>query len=149
VPEGLPIDESADELYEHAPCGYLTLDAEGRTSRVNATFLAWTGLDRDAVVGRPFTDLLTAGGRLFHETHVAPLLRLQGLAREVALDVACPAGTLPVLLNAAARRDADGGLREVRMVLLDARERRSYERELLRARRRAERLARLGAPPGP
>ena len=46
---------SADEvfdLYNNAPCGYHSLNAEGRFLRVNNTLLHWLGYTRDAVVGR-------------------------------------------------------------------------------------------------
>ena len=40
-----PIDEYKD-LFENAPCGYLTIGSDGRITKVNATFTAWTGLRR-------------------------------------------------------------------------------------------------------
>ena len=56
--------------------------------RVNATFLRWTGYAREDLVGvKRFQDLLTAGGRIYHETHYAPLLRMQGSVREIAVDI--------------------------------------------------------------
>ena len=68
---------------------------------VNQTFLDWTGFARAELVGkRRFQDLLTPGGRIYHETHVAPLMRMQGAVREIACEIACPGGSrLPVLVN--------------------------------------------------
>jgi phosphoserine phosphatase RsbU/P len=37
-----PIDEYRD-LFESAPCGYLTIGSDGRITKVNATLTAWTG----------------------------------------------------------------------------------------------------------
>jgi len=37
-------------------------------------------------VHKRFVDLLTGGGRIYHETHFAPMLRLQATVREIALD---------------------------------------------------------------
>ena len=52
--------------------------------RVNRTFLRWTGFAREDLVDvKRFQDLLTAGGRIYHETHYAPLLRMQGSVREI------------------------------------------------------------------
>jgi sigma-B regulation protein RsbU (phosphoserine phosphatase) len=88
---------------------------------------------------RSFVELLTPGGRLYHETHFAPMLRLQGSVREIALDVLRADRTrMPVLVNATLERDATGRPSVVRIALFDATERREYERELLRAKRRAE-----------
>lgn len=131
--------ETDEELYEHAPCGYLSTLPDGTIVRVNETLLAWTGYRRDELLGgRRFVDLLTAGGRIYHETHYAPLLSMQERVREIALDVVCADGSrLPVLVNAVLVRDPDGEPRVVRVTVFDARQRRAYERELLEARERA------------
>ncbi len=42
----------AQRLYDEAPCGYHTLDAEGRFLGLNATELHWLGCSRDEVVGK-------------------------------------------------------------------------------------------------
>src|SRR5215218_4951022 len=136
-------EETAEELYEEAPCGYLTTRPDGTIVRVNATFLRWTGYVREDLVGRRrFAELLTAGGRIYHETHYAPLLRMQGSVREIALDLVRADGRrLPVLVNATLKLDGDGEPRLVRATVFDATDRQRYERELLRARDR-ERAAR-------
>jgi PAS domain-containing protein len=52
-------DDDPDELYDNAPCAYLSALPDGTNIKANATFLAWTGYDRDALVGRlRFQDLL-------------------------------------------------------------------------------------------
>jgi phosphoserine phosphatase RsbU/P len=134
------VDDNAEDLYENAPCGYLSTLLDGTIIKVNATFERWTGYDRDDLVGRrTFASLLNAGGRIFHETHYAPLLRMQGRAREVAMDLVCADGRrLPVIVNAAVKDDPSGRPVLVRTAVFDATERRSYELELVEARRRAE-----------
>jgi PAS domain S-box-containing protein len=136
-------DEDAEDLYEHAPCGYLSLLPDGTIGRINATFLAWTGFSRDALLGRVrFLDLLTLGGRVYYETHFQPLLRMQGAVREIAFDLVRADGhRLPVLVNAA-QHEYPGVGPITRVTLFDATDRRRYERELLAARGRAEDAAR-------
>jgi phosphoserine phosphatase RsbU/P len=138
--EQLLLDEAAEELYDTAPCGYLSTTPSGTIVKVNQTFSAMTGYSRDELVGRrTFAQLLTVGGRLYHETHYAPMLHLQGQAREIALDLVRRDGRpLPVLVNAQLVRDPAGVPLLVRAAVLDATQRRSYEQELLLARRRAE-----------
>ncbi|WP_210493245.1 sensor domain-containing diguanylate cyclase [Patulibacter sp. SYSU D01012] len=155
MPASAPRDEAADEveaLYEDAPCAHLVTLPDGLIVRVNRTFERWTGHDRADLVGRRrFQDLVTTGGRIYHETHLAPMLHLQGAVREIALDVRRADGTtVPVLLNAVLVRDGDGGPLRVRTSLVDCTERRQYETELRAARdregvlrRHAERLQRL------
>jgi sigma-B regulation protein RsbU (phosphoserine phosphatase) len=58
--------------------------------------------------------------------------------REIAVTLFCPRGRLPVLLNSVLDRDGDGIPRFIRIAIFLALDRRSYETELLEARRRAE-----------
>ncbi|HET6628085.1 MAG TPA: SpoIIE family protein phosphatase [Nocardioidaceae bacterium] len=134
------LDDDPEKLYEQAPCGYLSTTPDGSIVKVNTTFLTWTGYSREDLVGvRSFVDLLTPGGRIYHETHYAPMLRMQGTVREIALEIVASDGRrLPVLLNAALGRDPDGNPVAVRVAVFDASERREYERELLRTKQRAE-----------
>jgi sigma-B regulation protein RsbU (phosphoserine phosphatase) len=138
--------ESAEDLYENAPCGYLSTLPDGQIIRINATLLKWLGYEREQVVGRfRFTDLLTVGGRIYHETHLAPLLRMQGDVGGVALDMLAADGTRhPVLVTSTVlshRRQAGADEEPllIRTTVFDARDRRAYERELLRARQDADR----------
>jgi serine/threonine-protein kinase RsbW len=132
----LPLEESALDLYEHAPCGYLSLDPDWQILRVNHTFCDWTGFDADELVGlRRFPDLLSVGGRIYHETHCAPLLRIQDELREIAGDVVCANGRrMPTLFNAVLKRDEQGEPLLIRVTVFDASDRRRYEQELLAAR---------------
>lgn len=133
-------EDDAELLYERAPCGYLSTTPDGTIVKVNQTFLTWTGYRREDLIGRRrFAQLLTPGGRIYHETHYAPMLRMQGRAREIALDIVSADGTrVPALVNSVLERDATGAPVVVRTALFDATERREYERELLRAKQRAE-----------
>ena len=136
----LPWDDDPEDLYENAPCGYLTTLPDGTIVKVNATFLAWTGYSRAELVGRRrFRDLLSADGQIYHETHYAPLLRTQDDVHEVAFDVVCADGRhLPTLVDSRLRRGPDGQPRAIRTTIFDVTERRGYERDLLLAQRAAE-----------
>jgi PAS domain S-box-containing protein len=126
-------EEEPALLYDDAPFGYLTTTPDGGIVRVNATLCTWLGIEADALLGRHLTELLTAGGRIYHETHYAPMLRMQGFVREIAVDVVRADGTrLPVLLNASLVRSSEGEPRLVRVAVFGATERRAYERELVR-----------------
>ncbi|MDQ3739512.1 MAG: SpoIIE family protein phosphatase, partial [Actinomycetota bacterium] len=129
--------ESAEDLLEHAPCGYLSTRLDGTIVRVNRTFEEWTGLRREELVGRRrFQDLLPAGGRIYHDTHYAPLLQMQGWVRAIAVEVVRADGSrLPALVNSVVREG------HVRTVVFDATDRRRYEEELLRGRDRERAVA--------
>jgi sigma-B regulation protein RsbU (phosphoserine phosphatase) len=127
-------DSDLQDLYENAPCGYLSLAPDGRIVRVNATLCNWLGRPSDELVGKRLRDLLNVAGSIFYETHFAPLLRMQGFFEEVALDLLkADGGTMPVLANAAERRMSDE-LTFTRVTLFRAPQRRRYERELVEAR---------------
>ncbi|HEV2060264.1 MAG TPA: PAS domain S-box protein, partial [Solirubrobacteraceae bacterium] len=138
------LEESAEELFEDAPCGYLTCGVDGTILRVNRTFERWTGHDRATLVGTRFRDLLAPAGRIYHETHYVPLLQMQGAVREIALEILRADGTrLPALINSDQRRDDEGRPRVIRTTVFDATDRRAYEQELLRSRRREQEIAQL------
>ncbi|WP_122583842.1 PAS domain-containing sensor histidine kinase [Pseudomonas viridiflava] len=133
---GLPAIEA---LYEHAPCGLLITQPDGTIERVNQTFCLWLGLEREAVLGRRFQDLLNMAGRVFLQTHWAPLLQTQGSIAEVKVEITHADGrSIPMMLNAVRREYPAGVLHELAVFL--AEERNKYERELLAARKMAEEL---------
>jgi PAS domain S-box-containing protein len=130
------LEESAEDLYEHAPCGYVSALPDGTIVKVNQTFLSWTAYSREDIVGRKrLPDLMGAGDRIYFETHYAPLLRMQGEVREIAVELVCANGRrLPALITSVQKQDSDGKPLLTRTTVFDATDRREYERELLRAR---------------
>ncbi len=136
------LSEDLEDLFENAPCGYLSLTPDSRIFRANATFSRWTGYSPQDLKSKRFTDLLAIASRVYYETHFAPLLRMQGFFNEVALDFVANDGTrLSVLVNAIERRGEAGELQFIRITVFDASDRRRYERELLEARAVAEAAA--------
>lgn len=133
--------DSYEDLYESAPCGYLSTDPAGRIIRLNATLAAWLGCRKEDAIGRRLSDLLNIAGRIFYETHVAPLLRMQGFFHEFALDLTLAEGlSLPVIANAIEVRGDGDILLSTRFAFFKAVDRRRYERELLRTKAEADRL---------
>jgi len=131
--------EDLEDLYENAPCGYLSLRPNGTIAKSNATLSAWIGFTPQELAGKRFLDLLNIAGRIFYETHFAPLLRMQGFFNEVALDLVTSSGSrFPVLANALVRRDAEGRLLFIRVTIVKAAERRQYERGLVAAKEAAQ-----------
>src|SRR5215218_8127632 len=100
---------SDGELLDRAPCGVVLTDARGLILKANSTLCDWLGVSCDAWIGlRRIQDLLTMGGRIFHQTHWAPLLQMQGSVSEVKLDLIHAQGhTVPMLMNAVRRQHGD------------------------------------------
>ncbi|WP_340586215.1 PAS domain-containing sensor histidine kinase [Erythrobacter alti] len=136
--ESVP-DLDLRDLFENAPCGYVTLDDQAQIMHANATLLEWIDCEADEVVGRRVHELLGMGGKIAYETHIAPLLRMQGFVHEIALDLKTQDGSLvPVIANASERRSPEGSLLLTRLTIFKSVDRRRYERDLLIARRKAE-----------
>jgi len=131
-----PQEQAALDL---APCALLRTTLDGSIVRVNATFCHWVGYEREELLGRRLQELLTIGGRIFHQTHLAPLMQMQGSVSEVKLDIVRRDGThVPMVLNAR-RHDLPAGIRS-ELALFLAHDRDTYERELLVSRKRLEEL---------
>jgi sigma-B regulation protein RsbU (phosphoserine phosphatase) len=135
LPVSAPRIDDFEDMFENAPCGYVVLLASGRVARVNQTMLGWTGHAADQMVGKRFSDFLNMAGRIFYETHIAPLLRMQGFFNEFAIDVVGTDGKpIQMIANALEGRDAEGKPLFVRLALIKATDRRLYESQLLKAR---------------
>ena len=125
-------------ILDQAACGLLQTDGNGRFLRANRTFCDWVGYTADALVGRrKLQDLLTMGGKIFHQTHWSPLLQMQGSVSEVKLEVVHRDGhTIPMVMNAIRRVAGAGAVHDVAVYV--ARDRDTYERELVQSRKRLE-----------
>ena len=140
-----------DRDLDRVPCGYLACAPDGTITDLNDTFSTWTGLQRDELVGRRrFVELLSVGGRIYHDTHFSPALHMHGRIEEIALDVVGADGErLPVLVTAELDRTGSGEAASIRLALFPATERRRYERELVEARKQAEAGRAAGDHHGP
>lgn len=127
----------ASSALDDAPCGLLQAGEDGSITWANRTFCRWLGFTGEELAGRRFQDLLTMGGRIFHQTHWYPLLLMQGSVSEVKLELMQRDGqVLPAIVNAFLRDR--GGRRIQEVAVYVARDRDKYERELVMARRRLE-----------
>jgi sigma-B regulation protein RsbU (phosphoserine phosphatase) len=127
-------------LLDQAACGLMQTVADGTFVRANRTFCNWIGHPPEALIGRRrFQDLLTMGGRIFHQTHWAPLLQMQGSISEIKLEILHADGSaIPMVLNAIRRQD--NGVLVHELAAFIARDRNKYEKELIQSRKRLEDL---------
>lgn len=134
-----PTTEDLEDLYETAPCGYVSISPDGTIAKVNRTLAEWLGRSAESLVGNAVHAMLGFGGRIAFETHLAPLLRMQGHVHEIALDLLAADGEkIPTIANAAEKRDETSRHLFTRLTLFKAVDRRTYERGLLGARDKAE-----------
>jgi PAS domain S-box-containing protein len=101
--------EEVEDLYNLAPCGYHSLDADGVFARINDTELAWLGYAREEVVGKlRFPDLLTPESQQEFARRF-PVFKETGEVRGLDFDLVRRDGSiLCVTLSATAIRDEAG-----------------------------------------
>ncbi|KON82220.2 PAS domain-containing protein [Azoarcus sp. PA01] len=119
-----------EDLYQNAPCGYQSVDADGLIIRINDTALNWLGYEREEVVGRmKMVDLLNPESQpLFLDQFLS--LKQTGLFQSLELELIRSNGSkLPVQVDSTAILDADGHFVATRTMLSDNSARKQLEIE--------------------
>ncbi|MBL8482705.1 MAG: PAS domain S-box protein, partial [Rhodocyclaceae bacterium] len=123
--------EEIEDLYQNAPCGYHSVDAEGLIVRINDTELRWLGYAREEVAGRLRTyDLLAPESRAAYESGFRRLRESGELSDLELVMVRKDGSRLEVSLNATAIRDAAGNYNRSRSTVHDISERRRIQAQL-------------------
>lgn len=131
--------EDFEDFFENTVNGYAIARPDGGIVRLNRRLAGWLGAAPEVLAGRPFSDVLTIGGKIYYETHLAPLLRMQGCFDEVAVELKGADGSrVPAFINALERRDDAGRPLSICLTVFKATDRRRYEENLRHARQAAE-----------
>jgi PAS domain S-box-containing protein len=111
--------QELEELYNKAPCGYHSLDSEGRVIQINQTELDWLGYDRDELMGEKIRDYLTPlSVEAFSRNY--PRFKQDGYIKDVEYEMVRKDGTIfPILLSANAVLDADENFIMSRSSMID------------------------------
>ncbi len=126
-----------ERTLDRAPGGFVTFDDARHVLYANATLHETLGYEPGELEGKPFEFLLSVSARIFFQTHLDPMLRLQGRADEIFLLLRTKSGGRIGMLMNVATREGDGA-RLTDCVMLEVKERQKFEDELLRARRAAD-----------
>lgn len=135
------VREIAD-LYNNAPCGYHSLNADGYFVAINNTELSWLGYRRNELIGKVrLPDLLaTESIPVYRETF--PKLKQDGATRDIELKLVCKDGRmLPVLISATAIKDKNGKFLMSRSTVYDMTDRKRMEEEREQNARRMQKLS--------
>ncbi len=109
------------DLYNQAPCGYHSLDAQGRIIEINQTGLDLLGYTREEVLGQSPTLFFDAQNRAKFE-QVLPQLMRDGQVSNIEHDVTCKDGSrVPVLISSNLFFGAQGQVLGSRATLTDNR----------------------------
>ena len=132
---GLPDMVDLEEFFKNSLTGFIITDPQGVILHANNRFAKWMGVKPEELTSQRFSNHLTISGKIYVETHLAPLLRMQGTFDEIALELAPTDGPrIPVLVNAREIRDISGEPRSIALVIFKSAERHQYETELLAVR---------------
>lgn len=130
--------QEIEDLYDHAPCGYHSLDRDGRILRVNETELRWLGRARDQVLGTKVTDHLSEASRRMFAAEF-PRFKEGGVIDSLEAELVRQDGTtMPVLISATAIRDPSGAFVASRSTVVDDTDRRRILQALRRANEELE-----------
>ena len=123
--------EELKELYNNAPCGYHSIDAEGCFTGINDTELTLLGYSREEVVGRmKFQEIISPVYRDMY-TKTFSGLKKNGLTKDMELDLVRKDGEiLNALISESHIFDPEGNLISCRATVFDVSERTKLEEQL-------------------
>lgn len=120
-----------EDLYNNAPCGYHSLDANGLVVRMNDTELGWIGYSRDEVIGKMnFSHFLSPASVPLCARTIDSLLNGAD-SGEVEYELLHRNGNARIVVtNVSAVRDIDGHFLMTRCSMFDITDRKKAERIL-------------------
>lgn len=121
------------------PCAVIVTDTSGAILFINQWAQTAFGLTEQALPVR-LEHILPRAGQIFLQTHILPMLRNEGMVKEIYLQVIGAASThIPMLLNA--RQGLFGDIACFRWVMLPAQHRAEFEQQLLKNRQQIQEFA--------
>lgn len=142
-----PPEESAEDLYENAPFGYVSFLSDGTIFKINKTLLDLLGYGKKEILQvKKIQNLFRVGGKIYFETHFFPLLKMQGFIKEINFDLVRKDGSFfPALLNVNEITSPKSRIVSYRASVIDITDRKKYEKALIESKEKAERATRAKA----
>lgn len=133
------VAKDLEDLYQHAPCGYCSVDAEGRFIKVNETLCDWLGKsETDLIAHHMPMDFLTPQGVEKFRIDFPRFLQ-EGSTKNLEFELLRQDGTRRwVSVDSNAMHDKEGKYLHSRTVLIDITARKQAEAEAHRLREELE-----------
>ena len=119
------------DLYDHAPIGYHSLDRSGTFQMINETELKWLGYAEEEIVGKKTEIDIATPESQEKINEVFPLFLEQGNVSNLELEFVRKDGSVfPVIISAVGIYDSDGNFMRSRTAVFDNTERKAIEEEI-------------------
>ena len=129
--------QSEQNYFNVAPCCFFVFDDNGIIKEANETLCTLTGYSRESLLNFSVEKIFTIPTRIFYQTHLFPLLKLQSYAEEIYLTLCTHKGDqLPILCHTTKMMNEQGS--RYLCVGIIVRNRKKYEDELISAKKMAE-----------
>lgn len=129
-----------DTTLDKLPCGYLEFNNEGIVGQVNNMFCEIVGYQRDELVNQHIESVLTPGARVFYQTHIFPMLKMQNRVDEIYITLLSKEDKkIPVLINA--ERASEKTEFNNRCIVVRMQRRSEYEDRILYDKKKAEKAS--------
>lgn len=127
----MKIHQYTDDFFEQSLSGFLIADEKNIIIHSNMRLANLLGTTIAELKGKRFSDLLSIGSKIYYETHLSPLLRMQGFFDEILIELTDLSGKrLKFLLNAVERKNKDNFPPIIYYTLVRAANRVQYEQNL-------------------
>ncbi len=127
------------DLYNNAPFGYHSLNADGVFVRINDTELNWMGYKREELIGKINLASLLSPASVEIFKRVFPIFKEKGWINDLELEIVRKDGSImPALLSGIVIKDQSGGYLESRTTLIDYTDRKHIEEEMLKSQLQLE-----------
>jgi PAS domain S-box-containing protein len=122
--------QELQSLYDNAPCGYVSLDAEGRVIRINETKLKMLGYSRQEIIGKKITDFYTPESIPIFEKHYL-LFKQQSMVKDLELQILRKDGSiLPISVSTTAIYDEAGNYLMSNSIAVDISDRKQAQEKI-------------------
>lgn len=118
------------------PCLYFAFTGDGQVTDVSNTLCTTLGYEAHELIGQKADNFFTISTRIFNQTHLLPLLKMQGYVNEIFITLkAKNNNVVPLLINATTQQQLPNNI-IVSGILVE--NRKKYEDELIAAKQAAE-----------